>query len=60
MDKSSAKRITNPAGFIQKADFIKFCQDEKLLDFTGRKIDLEIPGHKKSNENPNEKVLRVI
>ena len=42
---------------MEKADFIKFCQDTKLLDFTARKCVAKMDmGPKKKEENPNEKV----
>ena len=42
---------------MEKADFIKFCQDTKLLDFTARKCVAKVDmGPRKKEENPNEKV----
>ena len=45
---------------MEKADFIKFCQDTKLLDFTARKggAKVDIPTGKRQ-ENPNEKVRNL-
>ena len=44
---------------MEKADFIKFCQDTKLLDFTARKCVAKMDmGPKKKEENPNEKVKK--
>ena len=56
-----AEKITNEAGYIEKADFIKFAQDTKLLDFTARKTGAKIDmGPRKKEENPNEKVKTLI
>ena len=42
---------------MEKTDFIKFCQDTKLLDFTARKCVAKVDmGPRKKEENPNEKV----
>ena len=51
------EKIVNEDGFVQKADFIKFAQDTKLLDFTARKAGAKVDmGPRKKEENPNEKV----
>ena len=55
---SLAEKIKKEDGYVDKADFIKFCQDTKLLDFTTRKSGAKVDmGPKKKEENPDEKVF---
>ena len=57
--KIQLRKIATEDGYVEKADFIKYAQDMKLLDFTGRKVDPSLllgDMKTKKDKDPNIKV----
>ena len=58
LDESTTSKVTDCSGLVTKADFVKLCQDLKLLDFggaMGEKRKQLTPRKEKRREGGEEK-----